>query len=180
MVQAWVKFALACAIVLASEVIDFAPRADLPPGGLAGTPASLMTAKTATQQHPSPKTVDETVVAILARPLFSPARRPQAPSVVQAGLPRLSGILSGPGGNYAIFQPVGAPRSITAGAGAALGGWTVQAITTGGVILTRRNERLVLHPTFANVTADLLPAANRARDQWGRHYQPRSYLERHG
>jgi hypothetical protein len=141
----------------------------------------------ATKPGRSPEAIADAVSRILDRPLFSPTRRADPPSVAAEILPRLSGILSGPDGSYAIFQYGKASKSQVVAAGAALGAWTVQSILAAGVIVTRGDQRLLLHPAFADLAAANLdvsvppaptPIANRIRDEWGRHYQPHSYLER--
>ena len=66
----------------------------------------------------APKHATEWVAHILARPLFAPSRRPAAARLVLADRPtqppRLSGMLSWPGGKYSIFQTGKATPSVVA------------------------------------------------------------------
>ena len=127
----------------------------------------------------------EWVAQILARPLFSPSRRPAATRLLvsdrPAQPPRLSGMLSWPGGKYAIFQTKKATPSVVA-EGGTLAGWSVQTITAEGVTISDGETRLVIHPTFVAIEiATLSPpiwTSTRARDAWGQHLRPPTYLER--
>lgn len=95
---------------------------------------------------------------VLSRPLFSPQRRPPAPAATAAQaaatLPRLAGILVGPGGARAIFAPDGGGKPIVLSPGARLDGGVIRAIGVGGVVLARAGGEQVLHPHF-----DAAPAA---------------------
>jgi hypothetical protein len=51
--------------------------------------------------------VDEWTAAVLDRPLFAPDRKPFARSAVDAGLPRLTGVIASPEDAITIFQPAG-------------------------------------------------------------------------
>ncbi len=94
---------------------------------------------------------------VLARPLFSPQRRPPAPAAAAAQaattLPRLSGILVGPGGARAIFAPDGGGKPIVLSPGARLDGGVIRAIGVGGVVLARAGGEQVLRPRFDAATA---------------------------
>ena len=95
------------------------------------------------QPHGGAKQVE----ALLARPLFSPGRRPPppaAPAVVQTEPPpRLAGTLVGPFGKRAVFA--GAGKLVSAGEGDSLGAWMVRAITAGSVVLARPEGWRELH-----------------------------------
>ncbi|MCW8306046.1 hypothetical protein AruPA_03265 [Acidiphilium sp. PA] len=71
------------------------------------------------------------VAAILARPLFTPSRRPARIAAVagssRAALPRLTGIMVSPEGRFAIFAPA-TGKPITVQPGARIGGFTVRGI----------------------------------------------------
>ena len=66
----------------------------------------------------APEHAAEWIAHILAQPLFSPSQRPAAAglglSERPAQPPRLSGMLSWPGGHYAIFQTEKATPSLVA------------------------------------------------------------------
>lgn len=106
----------------------------------------------------APASVDDLAARILARPVFSSTRLP-APAAVapvsrRGKLPRLSGLIARPDGNFAIFQPEDAPHPIVVREGATLGQWTVQSITADSVIISDDEERLVLHTVFADASSD--------------------------
>jgi hypothetical protein len=77
---------------------------------------------------------------ILARPLFTPDRRPphqphvEAAPVAAVGPPRLAGVLISPAGKAAIFAADG-PKPIVVHEGGKLGQYTVQLIEAGRVTL---------------------------------------------
>lgn len=97
------------------------------------------------------------VATIVSRPLFSPTRRPQDMAQAADGkqgpavLPRLAGILIGPGGSRAIFAPEGS-KPIVVSAGATVSGTTINAITQGAVVITGPDGRQVLRPAFDHAT----------------------------
>jgi hypothetical protein len=90
---------------------------------------------------------------ILARPLFSPSRRPAIGNVLAAtpaaALPRLSGVLVSASGKLAIFAgPAGKPAILQVGD--RLGRFVVRAISDGEVTLDGPGGRQLLHPAFAS------------------------------
>lgn len=119
---------------------------------------------------------DEWVETILARPLFSPSRRPPAVSAGPAaetviGMPRLAGILISPDGKRAIFARPGGGKPLTTTEGDKIDRWTVLSIEMWQVTLSGPDGSHVLHPSFENGTtpapqpvrpAGLVPAANLA------------------
>ena len=102
---------------------------------------------------------DEWVATALARPLFSPDRRPprQAVAAVAApalvDLPRLSGILVTPSGRSAIFAPSGGGKPVVVTQGTTLGTYVVRSIEPEQVTLMGPNGRLVLHPAFVGAAS---------------------------
>lgn len=88
--------------------------------------------------------------ASLARPLFSPERRPPMADVVAAAapapLPRLTGILISPRGRSAIFA--GGARPMVVGEGGLVGGFTVRSIEPGQVLLAGPEGLRVVRPSF--------------------------------
>jgi hypothetical protein len=93
------------------------------------------------------------IAAILARPLFSPSRRPpQAKGGKMAddtGLAdsRLAGIVIEPGHRFAIFAPEGA-KLLTVTEGQTVSGWRIEAITPRDVSLTGPDGTRTLQPKF--------------------------------
>jgi hypothetical protein len=105
---------------------------------------------------------------VLARPLFSPDRRPAATSVADAGanlsgLPRLTGILVGPFGRRAIFA---APDSkpIVVGEGDRVAMYRITGIDAEQVHLIGPQGARVMRPRFlqAVTTAPQARAVNQA------------------
>lgn len=85
----------------------------------------------------------------LARPLFSPDRRP-VPEAAGAGLlgpPRLSGIMITPAGRSAIFVAGG--RQLVLQLGGAIGAYTVQSIDEQQVLMSGPAGPLLLRPSFS-------------------------------
>lgn len=92
------------------------------------------------------------VATVLARPLFSPDRRPAVDTATVAGtslpgLPRLSGILVGPFGRQAIFAASGR-KPIVVEEGAKIDAYTVKSIDATQVRLLGPNGMQVLKPSF--------------------------------
>jgi hypothetical protein len=94
----------------------------------------------------------ELVEFILARPLFSPDRRPTSSSAAVAApqppLPRLTGVVVFSSEQRAIFAPSGNGKSVVVAEGERIGDVLVRRIEAGRVtVLTPDGER-VLRPTF--------------------------------
>lgn len=93
--------------------------------------------------------VDGWVAKALARPLFSPDRRPAAAGATSGGAgqawPRLTGTLVSGAGRGAIFA---GPRPIVVREGGRLDGFTVQLIEPGRVTVRGPDGVRVLRPTF--------------------------------
>jgi hypothetical protein len=135
---------LACVVAL--EVID-RPHGDVAP--LRSREADTTSpAATVTNDHTS-----DWVTTVLARPLFSPDRRP-APAAANVnggtarGLPRLTGILVGPFGRSAIFAADSAAKPIVVQEGGHVAAYTVRSIEAAQVQLSGPNGAQVLHPSF--------------------------------
>jgi hypothetical protein len=101
---------------------------------------------------------EEWVATALARPLFSPDRRPPRQTVAIAAapasveVPRLSGILVTPLGRSAIFAPSGG-KPVVATEGSTLDTYVVRSIEPEQVTLMGPNGSLVLHPAFIGSSA---------------------------
>jgi len=83
---------------------------------------------------------------ILARPLFSPSRRPAPSADKLDGVPRLSGIIEGTGPLRAIFMVPGHDRGIVVPLGGHIGPWHVTGIEKGRVRVRDAQGEKVLAP----------------------------------
>lgn len=94
----------------------------------------------------------EALAAILARPLFSPGRRPAAAATAAAAptaaLPRLTGTIVHGSDRSVIFMPAGGGRAVVAHEGMKVGGYKVQAIQAGSVTMSGPDGVHVLRPAF--------------------------------
>jgi hypothetical protein len=108
------------------------------------------------------------VELVLARPLFSPDRRPAAgSSAADPGMPRLTGIIASPDAAVAIFQPAGNGRSVLARSGERVGGWEVTAIAADSVNLRKQGQVLVLSPRFGGAQhGGLVQQAQLPKPRW--------------
>jgi hypothetical protein len=150
--------AIACglALLVGWELGAFAPN----PGPVVAQ-YHAPPAATAPEATP-PDHTNDWLASILARPLFSPDRRPPADGTVVAGgevaaLPRLSGVLVGPFGRSAIFAPDGEKPVIVA-EGSRIAAWTVQAIRANTVEVVGPEGKRSLQPSFGNMQAAANPA----------------------
>lgn len=100
------------------------------------------------------ESVAELAGTILARPLFSPDRRPARSSLApsanadQVMLPRLSGVIVSGAHHLAIFAGSKDGKPIVVVAGQTVGDWSVKAIESDGVVLTDADGSQKLHPAF--------------------------------
>jgi len=94
----------------------------------------------------------EALAAILARPLFSPGRRPAAgptaAAAPPAALPRLTGTILHGSDRSVIFAPAGGGKPVVAHEGTEVGGYKVQAIQAGSVTVSGPDGVHVLRPAF--------------------------------
>jgi hypothetical protein len=90
------------------------------------------------------------VGAILARPLFSPNRRPDdiAANSPAKDLARLTGVLLSPAGKSAIFAGPAGGKPIVVGEGGRIGEHVVGSINAGAVTVIGPAGERVLHPAF--------------------------------
>ncbi len=93
--------------------------------------------------------LESRVQTVLARPIFSPSRRPgSAVAAPSTALPRLAGIIVGPGGARAIFASSGDSRAIIAAAGGRAGPYLIRAVGLAGVSVVGPNGAELLHPAY--------------------------------
>ncbi len=129
--------------VLAWE-ISGSPQEDVVP---ARSPATAVTAP----PEPGEISTREWVATVLARPLFSPDRRPAVATATAgaglSGLPRLTGIMVGPFGRSAIFA-ADSHKPIIVQEGARIAAYTVKTIDAAEVRVVGPDGMRVLHPAF--------------------------------
>ena len=104
--------------------------------------------------------------AALARPLFTPGRRPAAYSLPARALPRLSGIVWTPLLRLATFSPE--PRSshsMVCRVGDQVAGWAVARIEPSTVLLLRGRETVLLRPRY-DTTQPSAPVAMVSIDKY--------------
>jgi hypothetical protein len=135
----------ALAAIIAWEIAG-APQADIKP------PPQRPIAAVSQAPTPDADRTREWIATVLARPLFSPDRRPAADTASVAGtalpgLPRLTGILVGPFGRNAIFAANGR-RPIVVQEGARIDAYTVRSIEAAQVRIVGPEGMRVLYPTF--------------------------------
>jgi hypothetical protein len=97
----------------------------------------------------------------LGRPLFREDRRPpkNAKAVVANGgaPPRLTGVITGPFGNRAIFTSGESPNPIVATEGARVGDFVVRSIQPDQVIVESEGALRTMKPSFAEGAATTTP-----------------------
>jgi hypothetical protein len=90
---------------------------------------------------------------VLARPLFSPSRRPPEAAITAvaaaAGLPRLTAILVTDAGRSAIFAGSADGKPIIVQEGGRIGHYQVQSIAASQVTVSGPDGQKRLHPSFA-------------------------------
>lgn len=82
----------------------------------------------------------------LARPLFSPSRRPAPSTAVLSGTPRLSAIIDHDGHGSAIFMIPGRERGLIVPVGGTIGAWHLKAIAGNTVTIRENGRDSVLRP----------------------------------
>ncbi len=128
----------------------------LPHGGAGGTlPAPSLPNRSAAIDADDVQGWTQT---ILARPLFTPGRRPAASAASDNGLPRLSAILIGQGTARAIFA-VDGQKPIVLQQGGLVNGDKVQSISADTVVLLTEAGLVSIHPRFAKGGPSATPAA---------------------
>ena len=139
-------FALMCVLagLILLEVRAGVPRHTLPLV-TAPAPPSIRTVASA---GVAALALQEWTQTILARPLFSPSRRPGHAAAVSAVVPRLAGIIIDAKGARAIFANPGDVRAIIAGAGAHAGPYLIRAVAASGVSVIGPDGPQVLHPSY--------------------------------
>ncbi len=145
------------AALVAREVTTEAPEPERAPQAVAAPTASRAAG-------PAGPSADQ-VASLLARPLFSPGRRPaaeaRAPEIAArpTPLPRLAGIMVTGGTRQAIFAPDAAGKALVVGEGDTIGGFRVQSIHEGEVTLQDGATLHSVRPRYAAAGSAAAPAA---------------------
>lgn len=152
---AWLLGLLAATLVaaLAAELFEGAdPDAELPAAPPA--PPAVAAPPAAEAADAAAIGLAGLVQTILARPLFSPTRRPPAHASAPAdkSLPRLAGVIVTPAGRRAIFAPA-AGRPVVVPEGGSIGRYVVRSIAPGQVTLLDGGLQHVIHPAYASGSA---------------------------
>lgn len=136
-------------LALTGAIYQEIARSDLePPAPPASRSAAL---NVASLNEGGPDTVirnDGRLTEILARPLFSPDRRPIESARGVAGLSRLSGIVVAGTRRLAIFAGAAGGRAVIAEEGARIGRYEVRSITDTGVTVVGPDGAAVTRPVF--------------------------------
>jgi len=140
-------FCLVCGVLLAAAV-PFELRSELTAPTAPREPVRKADEKTAVQNDQP--AVDHLTATILARPLFSPTRRPaEAAPADRSGTPlsdiRLTGILITPDQHLAIFAPAGG-KPLVRSEGEMISDWRIESIATDLVSLTGPTGAATLEP----------------------------------
>ncbi len=88
------------------------------------------------------------VASILARPLFDRSRRPAGASEPVAGVLRLTGVVVGPSGREAIFEPVAGGKPLVVYEGERVNGALVRVIVPGAVLMVDANGAHLISPAY--------------------------------
>lgn len=157
-----VAIGLIAALAIAAEVA-FGPDGTIATEVVqAGKPATLAPA----QPRPIRENhVEQSVSTLLARPLFSPTRRPDpvaetAGGALTAGgdeLPRLAGIILSSGMKLAIFQRGDNSKPIVGSEGKVISGWTVKSISGDKVTMSGPHGTRTLEPQLDRSAAAPAP-----------------------
>lgn len=122
-------------------------------GRVAALPPPPAAAASPDRPAPAPDRTQAWVATILARPLFSPTRRPPPAAAAAAApgiaeLPRLTAVLVTPSGKSVIFAAANGGKPIVAAEGSRIGPYVVQRIEAGRITMLGPEGSRVLQPTF--------------------------------
>ncbi|MGH7051956.1 MAG: hypothetical protein ACREFV_02270 [Acetobacteraceae bacterium] len=102
------------------------------------------------------------VASVLARPLFNRSRRPDGGKAPVAGVLRLTGVVVGPAGREAIFEPVGGGKPLVVFEGERVNGALVRVIAPGAVLMIDGTGAHLISPAYGP-TGAALPGRSGAR-----------------
>jgi len=147
---------LAALLVLLIGWEILAPDADEAVAPVPAAAHDKAAAGAAARPAPAAPEIVRWVNTILARPLFSVTRKPDAtasasgpaPAEEHQDLPRLSGIFSVSNVRHAVFQPSGDVPPLVVGEGELVAGWNVVKIAADAVTLKGPSGETTLEPKF--------------------------------
>jgi hypothetical protein len=142
----WIGLMLLALILSATIALEIAGPASQP----VFQPASVVASVGDVQPRPALLPPDQHgawLNDILARPLFSPDRKPAGSGDVR-GLPRLTGIIVSGARRIAIFAPASGDHPIVGEAGTHIGVYEVQAVEDTGVTVTGPGGSSIIRPLF--------------------------------
>ncbi len=114
-------------------------------------PRSSTAAAPAGAPNDQPDLAPGQVAALLARPPFSPDRKPEpVQGALDPRLPHLTGIMMSSADRKAIFAGRDGGRGTVVGQGDQLGGYRVEAISATAVTLVGADGRHDIRPTFSS------------------------------
>lgn len=120
------------------------------PSAAAGSPVPTAARLAA----PDPDQLARWTATSLARPLFSPSRRPPAVAAADQAasaaptLPRIAGVVVTPAGRRVIFAEAKGGKPLVVAEGGQVAGFTVRSIQAGKVVLRGPDGERVLSPAF--------------------------------
>jgi len=137
---------LALCLAITLELFDSPPAAPALRTGASGAPLGR---DVSPNQSAVPGLPEAVLHEVLARPLFSPDRRPVEIGVAGAhGLPRLTGIVVAGSQRVAIFAGQSNEQPIVAQAGAHVGAYEVRTIVDAGVTMMGPEGETLIRPIF--------------------------------
>lgn len=143
-----------CAAMALAATIFWETQAPAEP--LLGLPSGRPSVPVMALDEPAPDTGDLTqgwMATAFARPLFRESRRPASAASVaalKAADPvRLTGVMTGPFGNRAIFMAAENAKAIVVGEGAHIGDGVIRSIEPGQVVVESMDRVQTLRPAFA-------------------------------
>lgn len=156
--------------LVAVLAVEIAPALDLDRAG--PVPRKLVPARLATSGKSAAPAPDSGMAsaadsadaaAILARPLFNRSRRPDAANTPVVGELRLTGVVVGPAGREAIFQPVAGGKPLVVFEGERVNGALVRVIAPGAVLMIDGRGAHLISPAYAPGGATPMGAMMRRR-----------------
>jgi hypothetical protein len=127
-------------------------------------PAPRRAAPSAAAAVPARVPDGQWLATALARPLFSPDRKPPpGVTVADPGLPRLSGIIMIAHEPVGIFKSDESGKSTIVRSGDSIAGWRVAEIERDAIYLEKPGERVIVMPKFASPSAAPQPPVQARR-----------------
>ena len=148
------------AVLMATIVWELQDGAGPDPGTPSARSSAVPVTRAASEAEPS-DVLQGWVATALERPLFRTDRRPPkgADEVARGGNEplRLTGVITRPFGNSAIFMSAGDTKPLVVKEGARVGDFVVRSIEPGGVVVEAAGRVRTLQPSFAQGPATPRP-----------------------